>query len=83
MPATLERELEAINVELAKQDDLLLLKQKEAVTVNAKFDADKKRWHELIAAKGGEAAALADINVLPPPPEPPAPKSAAKKNVKP
>ena len=70
MPAALERELETINAELAKQDDLLALKQKEVVAVNAKYDADKTRWRELIAAKGGEAAALADINVLPPPPEP-------------
>lgn len=83
MPAALERELETINVELAKQDDLLALKQKEAVAVNAKYDNDKKRWHELVAAKGGEAAALADINALPPPPEPPAPKGAAKKGGKP
>jgi len=79
MPAALERELETIKVELAKQEDLLALKQKEVVAVNAKYDADKKRWRELIAAKGGEAAALADINVLPPPPEPPPTKSAAKK----
>jgi hypothetical protein len=79
MPATMERELETINVELAKQDDLLALKQKEVVAVNAKYDGDKRRWRELIAAKGGEAAALADVNVLPPPPEPPAPKTAAKK----
>ncbi len=79
MPAAMERELETINVELAKQDDLLALKQKEVVAVNAKYDGDKTRWRELIAAKGGEAAALADINVLPPPPEPPAPKTAAKK----
>ena len=79
VPVTVERELETINAELAKQEDLLALKQKEAVAVNAKYDADKKRWHELVTAKGGEAAALADINALPPPPEPPPPKGAAKK----
>jgi hypothetical protein len=79
MPATMERELETITTELAKQDDLLFLKQQEVVTVNAKYDADKKRWRELVAAKGGEAAALADVNALPPPPEPPAPKGAATK----
>jgi hypothetical protein len=65
MPAALERELETINAELAKQEDLLMLKQKEVVAVNAKYDADKNRWRELIAAKGGEAAAMADINALP------------------
>jgi hypothetical protein len=79
MPPTMERELETINSELTKQDDLLFLKQQEVVAVNAKYDADKKRWRELVAAKGGEAAALADVNALPPPPEPPAPKAAAAK----
>jgi hypothetical protein len=79
MPAAMERELESIKEELAKQEDLLTLKQKEVVAVNAKYDADKRRWRELVAAKGGEAAALADVNALPPPPEPPAPKGAAKK----
>ena len=83
MPATLERELETINVELAKQDDLLAIKQKEVVAVNAKYDGDKKRWRELVAAKGGEAAALADVNVLPPPPEPADPRTAAKKGGRP
>lgn len=79
MPAAMERELESTKEELAKQEDLLALKKKEVVAVNAKYDADKKRWRELVAAKGGEAAALADVNALPPPPEPPAPKGAAKK----
>ena len=65
MPAAMERELEGINTELARQEELLSLKQKEVVSVNAKYDADKKRWHELIAAKGGEAALLSDVNTLP------------------
>jgi hypothetical protein len=76
MPATMERELETINTELARQEDLLALKQKEVVSVNAKYDADKKRWHELIAAKGGEAALLSDVNALP---EVAPPATAAKK----
>jgi len=81
MPAAMERELDSINEELVKQQDLLALRQKEVVAVNAKYDADKRRWRELVAAKGGEAAALADVNALPAPPEPPAPagKTAAKK----
>jgi hypothetical protein len=74
MPTTMERELESINVELARQDDLLTLKQKEVVIVNAKYDADKKRWRELIAAKGGEAALLSDVNALPAVQAPPAKK---------
>jgi vacuolar-type H+-ATPase subunit I/STV1 len=70
MPPAIERELESINSELAKQEDLLALKQKEIVAVNAKYDADKKRWRELITAKGGEAALLSDVNALPAPPPP-------------
>lgn len=65
MPVTMERELESINLELAKQEDLLAQKQKEIVGVNAKYDADKKRWRELIASKGGEAALLSDVNTMP------------------
>ena len=65
MPAAMERELETTSAELARQEDLLAQKQKEVIAVNAKYDADKKRWHELIAAKGGEAALLSDVNALP------------------
>ena len=65
VPAAIERELETIGVELAKQEDLLALKQKEIVAINAKYDNDKKRWHELIVAKGGEAALLSDVNAPP------------------
>ncbi len=74
MPPTMERELESINAELVRQDDLLTLKQKEVVIVNAKYDADKKRWRELSAAKGGEAALLSDVNALPAVVPPPAKK---------
>jgi hypothetical protein len=65
MPPTMERELETLNTELTRQEDLLLLKQKEVLAVNAKYDADKKRWRELIVARGGEAALLSDVNALP------------------
>ncbi len=65
LPTPLERELESINAELARQDELITQKQKEVVAVNARYDADKKRWRELIAAKGGEAALLSDVNALP------------------
>ena len=63
MPAILERELETIDTELARQEELLMLKQREIVAVIAKYDADKKRWRELIAAKGGEAAAVAGADI--------------------
>jgi len=50
VPPVLERELANINAELGRQDDLLAAKQKEVVVVNARYDADKKRWRELRAA---------------------------------
>jgi hypothetical protein len=65
LPPTLERELDSINSELARQDALLTLKQNEVVAVNAKYDADKKRWRELIAAKGGDALAGGDVPAAP------------------
>jgi hypothetical protein len=50
VPAVLDRELVNINTELAKQADLMAGKQKEIILVNARYDADKKRWRELRAA---------------------------------
>ncbi|MCC7328298.1 MAG: DUF4124 domain-containing protein [Burkholderiales bacterium] len=50
VPAVLERELANIADELAKQHALVAAKQKEIVVVNARYDADKKRWKELRAA---------------------------------
>jgi hypothetical protein len=49
--AVLDRELESIETELARQADLIAQKQKEVVTITAKYDADKQRWRELVAAK--------------------------------
>jgi hypothetical protein len=45
-----DRELANINIELGKQADLIAAKQKEIILVNARYDADKKRWRELRAA---------------------------------
>ena len=57
LPPTMERELENINAEIARQDEIIAQKQREVLAVNVKYDAEKKRWRELIAAKGGEGAA--------------------------
>lgn len=59
-PAVLERELANVNSELAKQAELVAAKQKEMVAVNAKYDADKKRWTELRAATAAMAAGEKD-----------------------
>lgn len=50
VPVVQERELTNITNELAKQADLIAAKQKEIIAVNARYDADKKRWKELRAA---------------------------------
>lgn len=59
MPPVLERELANTNVELAKQADLVGAKQREVVLVNARYDADKKRWRELRAATEAQMNATA------------------------
>ena len=63
MPQVLERELANISSELAKQDELIAAKQKEIAVVNARYDADKKRWKELRLAT--EAQMNGGTNVLP------------------
>ena len=50
VPPVTERELATTNAELAKQADLVAAKQREITAVNAKYDADKRRWKELRAA---------------------------------
>ncbi len=54
-PANLERELEMLNGEIDRQSDLIAQKKREAATVTAKYDADKTRWRELVAAKSATA----------------------------
>jgi hypothetical protein len=49
--AVFDRELETIDAELARQAELIAQKKRETATVNAKYDADKQRWRELVAAK--------------------------------
>jgi hypothetical protein len=53
--ATLDRELESIDVELARQADLVAQKKREATAISAKYDADKQRWRELVMAKPAPA----------------------------
>jgi hypothetical protein len=72
VPVSLERDLAATDGELKRQADFIALKQKELVTVAARYDADKARW---AAIKGGSVSA-------PPPAAPPpaaAQAGAAKK----
>jgi hypothetical protein len=50
--AVLDRELESIDLELARQAE-----QRETTTITAKYDADKQRWRELVAAKASAKGA--------------------------
>ncbi len=59
MAATLERELESIDAELARQADLVAQKKREVALITAKYDADKQRWRELVAAKAVSDSAKA------------------------
>jgi hypothetical protein len=63
IPPVLEREAANIDDELAKQADLISAKQKEMIIVNARYDADKRRWKELRAVT--EAAMNGAPNVVP------------------
>jgi hypothetical protein len=66
VPPALERELESIASETARQTDLVARKKKEAEAVKAKYDADKQRWRELVAAKtAADAQTTAAVPVAP------------------
>jgi len=49
--ASFDREIESIDTELVRQSNLIALKKRETEQVTAKYDADKQRWRELVAAK--------------------------------
>jgi hypothetical protein len=55
--AVLDRELESIDAELSRQAELVAQKKREAAVITAKYDADKQRWRELVAAKTTSKAA--------------------------
>ena len=64
--AVFDRELESIDAELARQSELIAQKKRETDIVIAKYDADKQRWRELVAARdSGKAGSTADAT--PPP----------------
>jgi Domain of unknown function (DUF4124) len=55
--AVLDRELDSIEAELGRQNELILQKKREAAVITAKYDADKQRWRELVAAKAAPKGA--------------------------
>ena len=58
IPPQLEADSAAIDAEVAKNRDLVAQKQRELAAVNARYDADKRRWRELKAqdASGPQAS---------------------------
>jgi hypothetical protein len=74
VPPVLERELANINLELAKQADLVAARQKDVVLVNARYDADKRRWRELRAATEAQLNATARAQAAGAPAAPATPK---------
>jgi hypothetical protein len=58
-PPAVERELASIDIELARQSELIAQKRGEAVALEARFEADKKRWRELTGTRDGPAPAPA------------------------
>ena len=57
--AVLDRELESIDAELARQSELVAQKKREVAAITAKYDADKQRWRELSATKRTRSTATA------------------------
>jgi hypothetical protein len=61
VPAAIDRELESIGGELAKQDAFIAEKKREIAGVTARYDADRQRWRELRAiaeAKQGSGSGM-------------------------
>ncbi len=65
--AVYDRELESIESELTRQAELIAQKKRETEMVVAKYDADKQRWRELVAARAAEnAKSVATPDTAPP-----------------
>ncbi len=62
VPPVIERELEGLDEELARQAEVVAAKRKEIAGVTARYDADKTRYRELTVGKTpGEIAASTGI----------------------
>ncbi len=56
LSAALETELTSLNDEIARQGRLLAQKKDELLTVNARYDVDKRRWQEIKSDQSRAAA---------------------------
>jgi hypothetical protein len=66
VPAVLDRELESIDGELVRQQDVLAQKKREAEAVTAKYDGDRQRWHELVLSNSPLLPGAASAGSEPP-----------------
>jgi hypothetical protein len=67
VPPALDREIEGIDVELARQSDFIAQKKSELNIVGVKYDTDKQRWRDLNAQRAASIAATeAAANGKPP-----------------
>ncbi|HET8875788.1 MAG TPA: DUF4124 domain-containing protein [Casimicrobiaceae bacterium] len=60
VPGAIVREIETIDAEVARQNELIAAKQKESAAVAARYDADKQRFRELRAGPGGGVVTSSD-----------------------
>jgi hypothetical protein len=69
VPPAVEREMESIDSELARQDSLIADKKRESAAVTARYDADRQRFRELRAIapakEGGAGSTAASAAPLP------------------
>ena len=56
LPKKLAEDLQQIEIDLKTQNETLDLRRREASTINAKYDDDKRRYHELTTGKPATAA---------------------------
>jgi hypothetical protein len=63
VPPDVDRDLNTIDVELARQQGLIKQKTEDIVTVTAKYDADKKRWQDIKADQQRSAIASGAADV--------------------
>jgi hypothetical protein len=60
VPGAIVREIETIDAEVARQNELIAAKQKESAGVAARYDADRQRFHELRAGSTGGVVTSSD-----------------------
>ena len=60
VPGAIVREIETIDAEVARQNELIAAKPKDSAGVAARYDADKQRFRELRAGSGGGVVTSSD-----------------------